>query len=84
MGCGGEEKGYYIVALSDGNNRIQIKSPEAGADERRSAAGVFLVPRGHKQINGQISFDFCIDARNYVVQTNNLIVRNLSEVPLCR
>ncbi|WP_304819016.1 replication initiation protein [uncultured Clostridium sp.] len=31
------------------------------------------MPRGHKQVNGQISFDFCIDARNYVVQANNLI-----------
>ena len=31
------------------------------------------MPRGRKQVDGQISFDFCIDARNYVVQANNLI-----------
>ena len=31
------------------------------------------MPRGCKQVDGQISFDFCIDARNYVVQANNLI-----------
>ena len=29
--------------------------------------------RGHKQIEGQLSFDFCLDTRNYVVQANNLI-----------
>lgn len=29
--------------------------------------------RGHKQIDGQLSFDFCLDSRNYVVQANNLI-----------
>lgn len=31
------------------------------------------MPRGRKQVDGQISFDFCIDSRNYVVQANNLI-----------
>ncbi len=31
------------------------------------------MPRGRKHVDGQISFDFCIDARNYVVQANNLI-----------
>ena len=31
------------------------------------------MPRGNKQIDGQISFDFCIDTRNYVVQANSLI-----------
>ena len=29
--------------------------------------------RGKKQIEGQLSFDFCLDARNYVVQANTLI-----------
>lgn len=29
--------------------------------------------RGKKQIDGQLSFDFCLDARNYVVQSNALI-----------
>lgn len=29
--------------------------------------------RGKKQIDGQLSFDFCLDTRNYVVQANNLI-----------
>ena len=29
--------------------------------------------RGHKQIEGQISFDFCLDARNYVCQANTLV-----------
>lgn len=29
--------------------------------------------RGNKQIEGQLSFDFCLDTRNYVVQANNLI-----------
>lgn len=29
--------------------------------------------RGKKQIEGQLSFDFCLDTRNYVVQANNLI-----------
>lgn len=29
--------------------------------------------RGHKQIEGQLTFDFCLDTRNYVVQANNLI-----------
>ena len=29
--------------------------------------------RGRKQIEGQLSFDFCLDTRNYVVQANNLI-----------
>lgn len=29
--------------------------------------------RGHKQIEGQIFFDFCLDTQNYVVQANNLI-----------
>ncbi|MDE6435169.1 MAG: replication initiation protein [Lachnospiraceae bacterium] len=29
--------------------------------------------RGAKQIDGQISFDFCIDTENYVVQANSLI-----------
>lgn len=31
------------------------------------------MPRGRKQIDGQVAFDFCIDTRNYVVQANNLI-----------
>lgn len=29
--------------------------------------------RSRKQIKGQLSFDFCLDARNYVVQANALI-----------
>ena len=29
--------------------------------------------RGKNQIDGQLSFDFCLDTRNYVVQANNLI-----------
>lgn len=29
--------------------------------------------RGKKQIDGQLSFDFCLDARNYVAQANDLI-----------
>lgn len=29
--------------------------------------------RGQKQVDGQPSFNFCLDARNYVVQANNLI-----------
>lgn len=29
--------------------------------------------RGKKQIEGQLSFDFCLDTRNYVVQANHLI-----------
>ncbi len=29
--------------------------------------------RGQKQMDGQLSFNFCLDARNYVVQANNLI-----------
>ena len=29
--------------------------------------------RGHKQIEGQISFDFCLDTRNYVCQANTLV-----------
>ena len=29
--------------------------------------------RGNKQADGQVSFDFCLDTRNYVVQANNLI-----------
>lgn len=29
--------------------------------------------RGKKQVEGQLSFDFCLDARNYVVQANTLI-----------
>lgn len=29
--------------------------------------------RGTKQIEGQLVFDFCLDAKNYVVQANNLI-----------
>lgn len=29
--------------------------------------------RGKKQIEGQLSFDFCLDTRNYVVQANALI-----------
>lgn len=29
--------------------------------------------RGKKQLDGQISFNFCLDTRNYVVQANNLI-----------
>lgn len=29
--------------------------------------------RGRKQIEGQLSFDFCLDTRNYVVQANALI-----------
>ncbi|MCI8770029.1 MAG: replication initiation protein [Lachnospiraceae bacterium] len=29
--------------------------------------------RGKKQLDGQLSFDFCLDTRNYVVQANNLI-----------
>lgn len=29
--------------------------------------------RGKKQIDGQITFDFCLDTRNYVVQANHLI-----------
>ena len=29
--------------------------------------------RGGKQIEGQLSFDFCLDTRNYVCQANNLI-----------
>lgn len=29
--------------------------------------------RGKKQIEGQLSFDFCFDTRNYVVQANSLI-----------
>lgn len=29
--------------------------------------------RGNKQIPGQLSFDFCLDARNYVVQANSLV-----------
>lgn len=29
--------------------------------------------RGKKQIEGQLSFDFCLDTRNYVVQANTLI-----------
>lgn len=29
--------------------------------------------RGKKQIEGQLSFDFCLDPRNYVVQANSLI-----------
>lgn len=31
------------------------------------------MPRGNKQIDGQVTFDFCIDTRNYVVQANSLI-----------
>lgn len=35
---------------------------------------VFLyMSRGGKQIDGQLSFDFCLDTRNYVVQANALI-----------
>lgn len=29
--------------------------------------------RGRKQIEGQLAFDFCLDARNYVCQANKLI-----------
>lgn len=29
--------------------------------------------RGKKILDGQLSFDFCLDTRNYVVQANNLI-----------
>lgn len=29
--------------------------------------------RGKKQIEGQLSFEFCLDSRNYVVQANSLI-----------
>lgn len=29
--------------------------------------------RGKKTLDGQLSFDFCLDTRNYVVQANNLI-----------
>lgn len=29
--------------------------------------------RGHKQIEGQVSFDFCLDTRNYVCQANTLV-----------
>ena len=29
--------------------------------------------RGNKTLAGQLSFDFCLDTRNYVVQANNLI-----------
>ena len=29
--------------------------------------------RGKKQIEGQLSFSFCLDTRNYVVQANDLI-----------
>lgn len=29
--------------------------------------------RGNKQIEGQLTFDFCLDSRNYVVQANTLI-----------
>lgn len=31
------------------------------------------MPRGMKETEGQLSFDFCLDSRNYVVQSNNLI-----------
>lgn len=31
------------------------------------------MPRGKKQVQGQLSFDFCLDTRNYVVQANTLI-----------
>lgn len=34
---------------------------------------VRCLARGKKQIEEQLSFDFCIDARNYVVQANTLI-----------
>lgn len=30
--------------------------------------------RGNKQIDGQLTFDFCLDAGNFVVQSNNLIL----------
>ena len=29
--------------------------------------------RGNKQIEGQLSFDFCLDTRNYVCQANSLV-----------
>lgn len=29
--------------------------------------------RGKKQVGESLAFDFCLDARNYVVQANNLI-----------
>lgn len=29
--------------------------------------------RGHKKIEGQIAFDFCLDTRNYVCQANTLV-----------
>ena len=29
--------------------------------------------RGGKQIEGQLSFDFCLDTRNYVCQANALV-----------
>jgi plasmid replication initiation protein len=31
------------------------------------------MPRGNKQYPGQLSFDFCLDTRNYVVQANSLV-----------
>ena len=35
--------------------------------------GYFYMSRGEKQVEGQLSFDFCLDTRNYVVQANALI-----------
>jgi plasmid replication initiation protein len=32
-----------------------------------------IMARGNKQLPGQLSFDFCLDTRNYVVQANSLV-----------
>lgn len=35
--------------------------------------GIHIMARGRKQIDGQLSFNFCLDTGNYVVQANDLI-----------
>ena len=44
--------------------------------------------RGNKQIEGQLSFDFCLDTRNYVCQANSLVggkqALNLNSAKLIR